>query len=123
MAMELFNEVCISDNKTSRSYMINNALAYSKKAMNLQGFKCIDSTVTIYDKPEEYEEIHSFLELELLHKNAEIGMCIFHGEYQGSPVDITIDFETDILYIVSDSLEIIELVIKNLEKEDLLEEE
>ncbi len=118
MSLNLFNSIQTPDHKVSNSYMIKSALAYSGKVMRLQGFKCNDSTVTIYDKPEGCEEINSFSELKSLHKEAEIGMCIFHGEYQGSHVDITTDFETDMIYIVADSLEIIESIIKTLEADD-----
>ena len=118
MSFHLFNSIQTSDNKVSNSYMIKSALACSGKVMRLQGFQCNDSTVTLYDKPKDGGEINSFSELTSLHKEAEIGMCIFHGDYLDNHVDITIDFETDMLYIAADSLEIIESIIKTLEADD-----
>lgn len=120
MLLRLVDSVSFSDNRANKirsCYEISNALAYCDKVMNLTDFKCLDSVVTAEEIPGNIKggEIASFSELVSFSQKADICMCIFHGEYSGSHVDITIDFETELLHIVSDNFETIEAVIKALE--------
>lgn len=116
---KLYNEENLEDGRISRSYMLplNKSLGYACKVMELPSFSNYEATVTGYILPDDLKGT-TINSVDDLHKyGQQYKSVMFHlinGVYNGISTDIYVDLETDMLYVESDSVEIIEKMVGEL---------
>lgn len=119
--LKLFRTENLSDDKISCSYTSDCSSIDSCRAVcELEGFLINVIRVTIAGeemKPDKRIKVIGFSELLEKEKNNNISSCLLKGVFDKNEVEIVVDFDTDKIKIISNSLDIIGKIKDRLEEQ------